>query len=193
MSAPDSRATATAGEHYVSYRIACLGLIPTLVRPSVPSVDLLVSSFEGSQTVGVQVRTTSNARREKPKGSLEDASHLQFPLSQYAVAEAAATGIFCFVDLRLRIPSDGPEVYIVPAKNLKQEYARNSGRKYSPFFHQRSAAAMEPFRNNWAPLIDGLAEEKNPDTGSRSPLASAEPSLEMQGASLKNWVAVAGS
>lgn len=192
MATSDSHSTATAGEHYVAYRIACLGFVPALIRPGCRAVDLLVSSFDGSRTVGVQVKSTSNARREKSKGAVEDTSHLQFPLSQCAIAETADTGIFCFVDLRLRTPNDGPDVYIVPAKALKKEYAGYYGRKHSPFYHQRSAESMEPYRNNWQPLIDGLAGEKNPETTVKSPMESAEPSQEMHGDFLKNWVAVAG-
>ena len=192
MSANDSRSTVAAGEHYVSYRVACMGFVPTLVLPSVRSVDLLVSSFDGGRIVAVQVKSATNARREKTKGAVEENLQLQFPLSQSAITEAAEVGIFCFVDLRLRNPDDGPEVYIVPAKTLKREYAGYYARKHSHFVHHRSAASMEPYRNNWQPLIDGLTREKYLETTVRSPIESAEPSQEMHGDFLKNWVAFAG-
>lgn len=146
---------AIAGEHFVAHRIAMLGFAPTLVRQSIPGVDLLVSAGKGSRTIAIQVRSAFSATREvtNERGTT---FYLRFPLGHRAVAAAAKAAFFCFVDLRQQVPITLPDVYIVPAAVLRKEYDGVYLRKYAQVHHDRPWQTMQPFRNNWAPLVAAL-------------------------------------
>lgn len=164
---------AIAGEHFVAHRIAMLGFAPTLVRQSIPGVDLLVSAGKGTRTVAIQIRSAFNATREVTNDQ-GTAFYLRFPLGHRAVAAAGKTTFFCFVDLRQQIPITLPDVYIVPATVLRREYDGVYLRKYAQVHHDRPWQTMQPFRNNWAPLVEAL---KTPD---QSAPPSRRPELRPQ-------------
>lgn len=156
----DTQIAAAAGEHFVAYKIATLGFVPALVRQRVPGVDLLASSTDGARTVGLHVKSSSSAVKEKEG---DDAFQLRFPLGQRVISAMNDKTIFCFVDLRGLNPLNGPDVYIVPAIDLKKEYDGVQIRKYAQFHHHRPMAAMERYRNNWQPIVSALqAEEAAP-------------------------------
>ena len=158
MKTTDPQITATAGEHFVAYKIATLGFIPALVRQGAPTIDLLASSVDGGKTVGIQVKTTSSAIRTRGRGDKKEAFQLQFPLGHRAIEETADSTIFCFVDLRQWEADKAPDVYVVTAKALKKEYDGMNIRQHSYFRHHRLIAAMAAYRNNWQPLTDALAK-----------------------------------
>lgn len=153
MALLDSHFTSAAGVSYVSYRISLLGLTPAPVRCTGRNIDLLASNRDGTRAVALHVRTAPNAR----KSDHGDPLSLQFPLTPRLVDSAAGNAIFCFVDLRLNQTPEIPEVYVVPAKQVKEEYAGVYIRRYSYFRHLRTPEAMERFRNNWRPLMEALA------------------------------------
>lgn len=150
--------TATAGEHFVAYKIAMMGFVPALVRQGSPVIDLLASSVDGGRTVGIQVKSTSWAERTRGRGDLKQPAELQFPLGHRAIEETADSTIFCFVDLRDRTPEDPPDVYVVPAKVLKKEYMGVNIRQHSYFRHHRAIQRMASFKNNWDPIRKALTE-----------------------------------
>lgn len=156
----EAQLSAIAGEHHVAHKIAMLGLIPTLLHQRMPRLDLLVSSPEGDRTVGLHVRSAANAVREIPGAENQvDAFALRFPLGQRVVATSTANTFFCFVDLRRTMPSAAPDVYIVSAHTVKQEYEGVSVRKYSHLYYERPWSAMQPFRNNWESVQQALRDE----------------------------------
>jgi hypothetical protein len=154
----ESHLAYVAGEHFVAYKTATMGFLPALVRQSVRGVDLLVTSPETGQSVAVLVKTATRtaASRRTAQG---DAFLLRFPLGQRAIATTPDRTIFCFVDLRTDIAQESPDVYIVPAWELKKEYAGSVVRKYCYTQHHRPAAQMARFRNNWAPLLLALSTD----------------------------------
>lgn len=160
----DTQIAAAAGEHFVAYKIATLGFVPALVRQRVPGIDLLVSSPDGARTIGLHVKSSSSAVRDKDGA---DAFQLRFPLGQRVISGLGDKTILCFVDLRRWNPQDGPDVYIVPAKELKKEYDGVQIRKYAQFHHHRPMAAMERYRNNWQPVLDALQPEEVAPRASR--------------------------
>lgn len=172
----DTQIAAAAGEHFVAYKIATLGFVPALVRQRVPGIDLLVSSPDGARTIGLHVKSSSSAVREKD-ASERDAFQLRFPLGQRVIAGIGDKTIFCFVDLRRWNPQDGPDVYIVPARELKKEYDGVQIRKYAQFHHHRPMAAMERYRNNWQPIVDALRAEEATPRAPRAALVSSRRRL----------------
>jgi hypothetical protein len=172
---PESHFTSAAGVSYVTYRLSLLGFLPAPVRCLGRNFDLLASNRDGTRAVALHVRTSPNARKSEAGDSLA----LQFPLSPRIVDSAADTAIFCFVDLRLTQAPEIPDVYIVPAKHVKEEYAGVYIRRYSYFRHHRSPAAMECFRNNWRPLLEALSpSDSNPPTHSDAHHVWSHPELE---------------
>lgn len=152
----NSQLTATAGEHYVAYKIASLGFIPALVRQGSPTIDLLASNPDGGRTVGVQVKSTTSALRMRGRGEKKVPFQLQFPLGHHAVEITADSTLFCFVDLKCGMADAAPDVYVVPALELKREYAGVDIRRYSFFRHHRPIQHMEKYRNDWSPLVRAL-------------------------------------
>lgn len=153
----EAQIAALAGEHYVAHKIAMLGFIPTLVRQRMPRIDLLVSSGKGDRTVGIQIKSTFSAMREPAADSASEPTFdLRFPLGHRAITSSAGTTFFCFVDLRRVAPSAIPDVYVVPADLLRREYDGVYLRRYSQVHYQRSWQSMQPFRNNWDPVVEAL-------------------------------------
>lgn len=152
----DSQIATAAGEHFVAYKIASMGLMPAVVRQRVPGVDLLVSSESGERMVGLQVKSVFSAVCDGSESETGASAVLRFPLGQRAIAAAADATIFCFVDLRRSNPSAEPDVYVIPARDLKKEYAGVHVRKYARLHHDRPRALMEPYRNNWQAILNAV-------------------------------------
>ena len=152
--------TATAGEHFIAYKLAMLGFIPALVRQGSPTIDLIASSPDGGRTVGLQVKTTSFAVRTRGRAEKKVPHELQFPLGHHAVEVTADSTIFCFVDLKSGSKEEKPDVYVVPASELKKEYEGIDIRRHTYFRHHRPIQHMEKYRNNWAPVIHALSKKK---------------------------------
>jgi hypothetical protein len=148
---------ATAGEHYVAHKLSCLGYLAALVRQGSPTIDLLASTVDGGRTVGIQVKTTTDAQRLHGRGTNRHVTELQFPLGHNAIEQSSDTVIFCFVDLHSSERNSPPDVYVVPATTLKAEYAGINIRRYRYFRHHRPIEHMRPFKNQWNPLIEALA------------------------------------
>ncbi|MGD1086758.1 MAG: hypothetical protein ABSA47_18625 [Verrucomicrobiota bacterium] len=148
---------AAAGEHYVAHKISCLGFLAALVRQGSPTIDLLASTLDGGRTVGIQVKTTTDAQRLHGRGANRVASELQFPLGHNAIEQSSDIVIFCFVDLHKSQPEIPPDVYVVPASALLKEYAGINIRQYPYFRHHRPIKHMEQFKNQWKPLIQALS------------------------------------
>lgn len=147
---------AAAGEHFVAYKLSCLGYLAAPVRLGSPATDLLASTLDGGRTVAIQVKTTGWAERTRGRGDNKTPHHLEFPLGHAAVEKASERLIFCFVDLRGNQPDTPPDVYVVPAATILKEYKDTDIRKHTFFRHHRSIEQMAPFKNEWKPIINAL-------------------------------------
>ena len=107
--------TGTAGEHYVAYKLSCLGLIAALPRGGAMGIDVLVSNEDGSRTLAVQVKTTDWAMRTRGRGKDKVPFELQFPLGYKSAKIDNPSLVFAFVDLRGIRTETMPDVYLVPA------------------------------------------------------------------------------
>lgn len=154
MSASESQFIAAAGEHFVAYKVALLGFVPALTQDA-RTIDLLVSSPDAGAMVGVQVESTPSALRASRRQTGE-AGELEFPLSHRSLEQAAPSTIFCFVDFRSRSNGETPDVYVIGARELRAQCAGAYVRKYSSFRYVRTAAELQPYRNNWQPFVEAL-------------------------------------
>ncbi len=148
---------AAAGEHFVAYKLSCLGYLAAPVRLGSPATDLLASTLDGGGTVAIQVKTTGWAERTRGRGNKKAPHHLEFPLGHAAVEKASDRLIFCFVDLRGNQPDIPPDVYVIPAGTILKEYKGANIRQHSFFRHHRSIEHMSPFKNEWKPIIRALS------------------------------------
>lgn len=175
----EAQIAAIAGEHFVAHKIAMLGFLPTVVRQRTPRVDLLVSSDRAGATVAIQIKSAFHATREASGTERETQYELRFPLGYRAINSSADASFFCFVDLKRLRPMATPDVYIVQAAQLKQEYEGVYFRKYAQMHHQRPWQSMQPFRNNWEPLVRALTGEPEESTSRVDPAAEF-PALRRQ-------------
>jgi hypothetical protein len=109
--------TGTAGEHYVAYCLSRRGLLPALTRGGSPSVDILVASRDGSNTVSIQVKTSSSAKREFVRK--KQPAYWLWDVGERALTANAPRLFYAFVDLRYSEtePLD-PVVFIVPSSDV---------------------------------------------------------------------------
>lgn len=144
--------TGTAGEHYVAYKLSCLGYVAALPRGGSVGVDILVGNREGTRTVAIQVKTTDWAVREKGRGDARSPHELQFPLGFKAARIDNPNLLFAFVDLRGITSDEPPDVYLVPSTFVCDHCREWIDDAAMARFHIE-IAKLEPFKNNWS-LID---------------------------------------
>jgi hypothetical protein len=72
---------AAVGEHFVAYKLSCLGYIAAPVRLDSPATDLLASTLDGRGVV-IQIKTTGWAERTRGRGANKTPHHLGFPLGR---------------------------------------------------------------------------------------------------------------
>ncbi len=152
----NSKLVAAAGEHHVASVLALLGFIPAMVREGSPAVDLLASNARGSRAVGIQVKTTGWAGRERGRGTSRKPSYLDFPLGHAAIEYAKQPILFAFVDLRGEDPRVAPDVYLMTGEQLLAGFSGFDPSSTTYLRLQWSLEAMAPFKNNWQPIRDAL-------------------------------------
>jgi len=157
----DTRIVGGAGEHYIAYILSCLGYIPALVREGSPTIDLLASDVSGSRTIAIQVKTTEYAKRSRGRGPNRKLHHLEFPLGHKAIEKAVRELIFCFVDLDSLDTERKPDVYVIPATVLIDNYVDKDIRKHKWMRLHWGVEKMEPFKNNWRPICEALGAAEN--------------------------------
>lgn len=151
-----STITAGAGEHYVAYCLASLGYISALVRQGSPTIDVLASDTTGSRTIGIQVKTTQSALRTRGRGDNKVPHELQFPLGHHAIEKGEPGTVICFVDIKGKSLAGAPDVYVMPVEYLLFKFSGIDVRQWSYFRLHWPIADMEPFKNNWSPVIERL-------------------------------------
>lgn len=144
-----SKLTGLAGEHYVAYKLSCLGFIAAMTREGSPTVDILASNIEGSKTIAIQVKTTDWATRTKGKGKNKKPYQLQFPLGYKSATNKNDNYIFTFVDLNgVDWDEKEPEVYIVPS-NFVYDYCKPWVDNVKMVRFHIDIDIMEQYKNNW--------------------------------------------
>ena len=150
--------TAAAGEHFVCYALSMLGFNAALVRQGTPFIDILASNDSGSRTIGIQVKSTAWAQRERGRGAARKVAELQFPLGHKIIEKAASETVTCFVDLKQGEGGERPVVYVVPTVDLKAHFEGEDIRQYRYFRLHRGVESMDAYRDNWKPVIRALTE-----------------------------------
>ncbi|MCZ7556005.1 MAG: hypothetical protein M5R41_06340 [Bacteroidia bacterium] len=155
MPKSDTQMVATAGEHFVAFRLAQLGFVVAMPRLNSPAVDLMASSFDGSKMVTIQVKTASWAERTRGRGKDKRLDHVEFPLGHKAASRSDPNYFYAFVDLRGMNTHTTPTVYIVPSEHIKQ-YCGDWTSKYSMIRWHPKTEEVDQFKEEWGLIVDAL-------------------------------------
>ena len=124
-----------AGEYYVAFRLAKMGISCAMVSKGSNSVDIL-GTVDGSRSVSIQVKTTAWPERS-----------LQWDFGKNMPVESDSF-YFVFVNIwREEHDENKPEILVAPSKRVG-EYVKGGVR---PQFRITKEAA-EPFRDKWDPI-----------------------------------------
>lgn len=145
-----SNLTGTAGEHFIAYRLSCLGLVAALPRGGALGVDVLVSNQDGSKTLSIQVKTTDWAMRTRGRGANKVPFELQFPLGRKSGKINNDNLVFAFVDLKGIDNFDTqPDVYLVPS-SVVFAYCNSWVDHVKMVRFHIEISRMEEYKNNWS-------------------------------------------
>jgi len=142
--------TGAAGEHFIAYKLSCLGLVAALPRGGSMGVDVLVSSVDGSKTLAIQVKTTDWAMRTRGRGDKKEPYELQFPLGYKSAKLDNPNLVFAFVDLRGTFNAElQPDVYLVPA-TFVCTFCRDWVDQVKMVRLHIGIEKLSEFKNNWS-------------------------------------------
>lgn len=159
MPCPELHHARNAGLYFVAYKLTLLGFTAAFPRTaSRDGIDLFATNADGTRSVPLLVRSSASARRTQAG----DDFMVHFPLTRRTLAGVAEKALFCFVDLRCLQPASSPDVYVIPARRLKEEYTGLYIGRYSRVRHLRSLASVAPYRDNWQPLTESLLRFDSP-------------------------------
>jgi hypothetical protein len=159
MPAIPNTLTGAAGEHLVAAHLSLCGHSVGLTRGGSRAVDILASSFDGSASVAIQVKTSSTARVIL-KTKLES-SHWTFMLSTSDLKNKAGSLIYVFVSLQGQSIA-GADFFVMSgidvSKRLELKYAakdrKSSIRMLNIFDHEK-----DDFLNRWD-IIEAALNQK---------------------------------
>ena len=152
----NSKLTGSAGEHYVAYKLSCMGYVVAIPREGVPTVDILACNTDATKLVSIQVKTTEWATRKRGRGENRKPHILDFPLGHKAAGYESDNLIFTFVDINgLTWEDKMPDVYIVPSEFV-YKHCKGWARKAKMVRLQIPIKEMEHFKNNWEPIKSAL-------------------------------------
>ena len=139
---PDTRMIGDAGEYYVAYRLAKMGITSAIVSRGSRSVDIMCTR-DGSRSMSIQVKTTCD-RKDYKRWYLGETEF-----------EPSESFCFAFVIIRPDKPKskeEPPEVFVVPSRRVREITDDEKDPKAKrPRFHLSDEDA-KPFQDNWHPV-----------------------------------------
>jgi len=108
--------TGTAGVYYVMFELARRGFHAACTHGNAPTVDILVSSVDGTRRVNIQVKTSRYATRFRGRGNAKTVSKLDFTLGHAAARVNRKDLFFAFVDLTSHARLGRTDVYLIPSE-----------------------------------------------------------------------------
>ena len=159
--------TGAAGVYCVAAQLNAMGYHAALTIRSVPHVDLLASTLDGSRSVALQVKTARFASRWRGRKDEKVIFEYQFAMSEnsWQAALKSKDLLFAFVDLRcdrVNPLSELPDIFIVPTSYLKTYYrrcVRHFGGDPANWKWKRlhaPASEFDKYKNNWKLLVTSL-------------------------------------
>jgi hypothetical protein len=134
-----------------------MGLVVAIPRGGSPTVDLMVSTYNGDHVLAVQVKTARWAGRERGREEARAPDHLEFPLGAKAADVASDSLMYVFVDLLGEKTDSVPEAYIVPSAKVKA-YCENWAKNVPMVRWHPKIAEAAAYKNNWSAILDLLTD-----------------------------------
>jgi hypothetical protein len=123
-----------------------MGLHCATTFGNVPSVDILVSSIEGSALVSLQVKTTDYASRDRGRGHERAPHHYEWDIGWKCARLNIPNLFFALVDLKRF--EELPDVFIVPS-NVIATYFQAGPEGWPRARYHEKIETLSPYKNNW--------------------------------------------
>lgn len=160
MSVPDqSHFSGASGEYYVAALLAYRKLHVGMVRQGGRSIDLLVSTADGSRSTTIQVKSRGKAHKMRKRDGI---------ITRYdwfigkKVFDQDLNLIYALVDLKEWVEDTKPDVFVMRAGKLVEHFERLMEEKpdvdweHNNYIFQPKPEQVECYRNEWSPLWDDL-------------------------------------
>jgi hypothetical protein len=150
--------TGVSAEYYVASVLAYQQLHVGMVHEGGSTIDLLVSTPDGSRSTTVQVKGDRNARRIRKKDGV--VTEYQWYCGK-RVMEVHPNLIYAFVDLK-EWQHGLPDIYVLRASHLRNHFRHlmdeNPHKNWDKDMYRYHAKPrdIEPFFNDWSVLYEDL-------------------------------------
>ena len=166
MAKPSGILVGTAGVYYVASQLAARGFHAAVTHGNAPSVDILVGLRDGTSTVSLQVKTSSDALRTKGGEPNKVPYYYNWRMAERLALLNHPGLFFAFVDLKLdEFVNDQsekqalPDVFILPSKEVHDVHEANAkeNKKSAGWWWWQYSQELEQYKNAWKLLDDHLA------------------------------------
>ena len=145
----------SAGVYFVAARLNAMGFQCAPTFGNVPSVDILISSVNGSALLALQVKTTNWGLRERGRGAERKAHHYEWDIGWKSARLNVPNLFFALVDLKDF--AELPDVFIVRSSVIA-EYFQAGPEGWPRARYHELVESLAPFKNNWDSLRERLQE-----------------------------------
>jgi len=132
-----------------------MGLQCAATFGNVPSVDILVSSLNGSALISLQVKTTMYGLRERGRGEERKPYQYEWDIGWKSARLNAPNLFFALVDLKEF--AELPDVFIVPS-NVIAEYFQAGPEGWPRARYHELVGNLDQYKNNWDIIRHRLVE-----------------------------------
>jgi len=154
--------TGAAGEYYVAYQLSAMGYVVGVPRANVPGVDLLVADVSGRESVAIQVKTSSGAKRVFKRNP--ENGRWEFDVGERGRHLLGPNLLYVFVDLR---GGEGvPDVFVVPSAVVHGFF--NDGVERLRYMMWIPESEAEEYRDRWDIIEAALHTEQKTVSGASS-------------------------
>ncbi len=147
--------TGTAGVYFVAARLNAMNLQCAPTFGNVPSVDILVSSLNGSALASLQVKTTTDGLRMRGRGDERKPHHYEWDIGWKSARLNIPNLFFALVDLKNFV--ELPDVFITPSKVIAT-YFEAGPKNWPRARYHELIEKLDPYKNNWDIIRNRLTE-----------------------------------
>ena len=145
----------SAGVYFVAARLNAMGFQCAPTFGNVPSVDILVSSINGSALVSLQVKTTIDGLRHRGRGDERKPHHYEWDIGWKSARLNIPNLFFALVDLKKF--AELPDVFITPSNVIAKFFEKGPEGWPRARYHE-DVRKLDPYKNNWKVIHNRLTE-----------------------------------
>lgn len=152
-----SQMTGVAGVHYVVSYLNYLGFHAVSTTRNVAGPDVLVSTYDGSRGLSLQVKTTAWAMRTRGRGKNKKPHHYEWDIGWNSAKVNASRLFFALVDLKEF--RELPDVFIVPSQVIFKYFETGPNENWKRARYHPEIEEISKYKNNWEILRKALETE----------------------------------